>query len=130
MGHRACLLALAVVLGGSNSTLRAGLYYSGETYAELPAQWRGFLLDQRTLRNIAIVPKIGGAENPARTRYLEMAAKLEKQVRLSAADQADLGALYIRLGDAGKAVELLRSTLYAKRCGLRPASSRLPRSCI
>ena len=28
----------------------AGLYYSGENYASLPSQWRGYLLDQRALR--------------------------------------------------------------------------------
>lgn len=89
--------------------LRAGLYYSGETYAQLPAQWRGFLLDQRTLRNIAAPAKAGADDNPARTRCLGESARLEKKISLSAADKADLGALYVRLGDLGKAVELLRT---------------------
>ena len=50
---------------------RAGLYYSGETIAELPSQWRGFLLDQRLLRNIAVKPtdKVpAGAAAPQATR--------------------------------------------------------------
>src|SRR5262249_37319719 len=29
---------------------RAGLHYSGETTAELPSRWRGFLIDHRSLR--------------------------------------------------------------------------------
>jgi hypothetical protein len=103
------LVALGIVLADSNATLRAGLYYSGESYAELPSQWRGFLLDQRTLRNIAAAPQPGKDEIPARTHYLEEAAKLEKKGRLSADEQADLGALYIRVGQVNKAVELLRT---------------------
>src|SRR5687767_9831590 len=87
----------------------AGLYYSGETYADLPAQWRGFLLDQRMLRNIAVTATPSGEENPARTLYLEAAAKLERQMKLTADELADLGALYIRLGKIDKAVEHLRA---------------------
>jgi len=48
-------LLVAFALLGLSPTVRAGLYYSGETQAELPSQWRGFLLDQRTLRQIAQV---------------------------------------------------------------------------
>ena len=98
-----CLLLIV------SAPLRAGLYLSSEIYAELPAQWRGFLLDQRTLRNIAVEPKPGSDENPARTLYMQEAAKLEKKGRLGAGEKADLGALYVRLGAAGKAVELLRA---------------------
>ena len=39
------------------SGIQAGLYYSGEQFASLPTQWRGFLLDHRLLRNIAFKPK-------------------------------------------------------------------------
>src|SRR5438477_8545997 len=81
---------------------RAGLYYSGETFAELPSQWRGFLLDQRMLRGIAVKPTSINPASPARLRYEEAAAKLAslaKQRKLTADDAADLGALYIRLGD-------------------------------
>jgi tetratricopeptide (TPR) repeat protein len=89
---------------------RAGLYYSGESVAELPSQWRGFLLDQRTLRNIALKPAAGAKANPTRSRYEEEAARLEKKGRaaLTADEAADLGALYVRLGDPGRAVEVLR----------------------
>src|SRR5437899_4856544 len=90
----------------------AGLYYSGEVYAELPSQWRGFLLDQRTLRNIGVKPVGGRVASPARKRYEEAAAKLEKTGRerkLSADEAADLGALYVRLGEVGKAVAILRT---------------------
>jgi hypothetical protein len=87
------------------------LYYSGETLNELPSQWRGFLLDQRTVRNIAIKPLAGAAPNAARARYEEAAAQLEKAAvtrKLTADELADLGALYVRLGELAKAVELLR----------------------
>jgi hypothetical protein len=103
------ILAFGVVLADSTALVRAGLYYSGETYADLPAQWRGFLLDQRTLRNIAVPPQPGKDENPARTHYLEEAAQLEKKDRLGADEKADLGALYVRLGEVNKAVEALRT---------------------
>src|SRR5439155_17016071 len=97
---------------GLTSTLHAGLYYSGEPYAELPSQWRGFLLDQRLLRNIAVKPSAGTQASPVRLRYEDAALVLEKAKRerkLTADELADLGALYIRLGDIGKAVELLRT---------------------
>src|SRR3954469_13704479 len=70
----------------------AGLYYSGESFADLPAQWRGFLLDQRTLRNIAVRPAAGAAANPGRMQYTAEAAALEKRGRdtLGADDLADL----------------------------------------
>jgi hypothetical protein len=90
---------------------RAGLYYSGEVMAELPSQWRGFLLDQRALRQIAVKPSPSNPASPARDRYLEEAARLEKALKagkLTADELADLGALYVRLGEAGKAVALLR----------------------
>ncbi len=91
---------------------RAGLYFSGETLAELPSQWRGFLLDQRTLRNIGVKPTATVAANPARGHYEEEATKLEKTARkrkLTQDELADLGALYVRLGETGKAVEILRA---------------------
>jgi hypothetical protein len=102
--HACCLLALA-------SGARAGLYYSGETFAELPSQWRGFLLDQRALRQTAVAPAKGAAANPLRAEYIEAVAKLQKTAgmrKLRADELADLGALYIRLGEIGKALEVLR----------------------
>jgi tetratricopeptide (TPR) repeat protein len=91
-----------------SSSARAGLHYSGETYAELPSQWRGFLLDQRTLRNIAVPAKAGVEVNPARLRYEAEAARLEKKQPLSADEHGDLSAIYVRLGRANDAVALLR----------------------
>jgi tetratricopeptide (TPR) repeat protein len=104
----ATVLALLLLVPGA----RAGLYYSGETIAELPSQWRGFLLDQRTLRNIALKPAAGAQPGPVRVKYEEAAANLEKFARerkLTADELADLGALYVRLGDAARALEVLRN---------------------
>ncbi|HTU21701.1 MAG TPA: DUF3299 domain-containing protein, partial [Gemmataceae bacterium] len=92
--------------------LRAGLYYSGEKYAELPSQWRGFLLDQRLLRGVAVRPKDGAAAGPIRKRYEAEAAKLTKRSqerKLSTDEAADLGALLLRLGETARAVEVLRT---------------------
>jgi hypothetical protein len=88
----------------------AGLYYSGETFAELPSQWRGFLLDQRTLRGVAVKPAGAAPAGPARARYEQEAATLAKAARtrkLTADEAADLGALYVRLGDLPRALEVL-----------------------
>jgi hypothetical protein len=101
-----------ILLVAWTGPVRAGLYYSGEVMAELPSQWRGFLLDQRTLRNIAVKGDARTPASPARQQYQEAAAKLEKlarQRRLTADEVADLGALYVRLGEVPRAVELLRA---------------------
>src|SRR5262245_57622579 len=108
---RPCFLfgLLGCLILGTDAS--AGLYYSGETVAELPSQWRGFLLDQRTLRTISIKPAAGQATGPARQHYLNEVDKLQTKAKkqpLSADELADLGALYVRLGDAARAVELLR----------------------
>jgi hypothetical protein len=90
---------------------RAGLYYSGENFAELPSQWRGFLLDQRLLRNLAVKPTGGAKPSPGRTHYEEEAAKLAKlagQRKLTPDEAADLGAVYVRLGEVARALEVLR----------------------
>ena len=87
---------------------RAGLYYSGETMAELPAQWRGFLVDQRSLRTLALPPAPGLPPSPLQTEYKAALAGLEKKANPTADDLADLGALYVRLGQVAKAVEVLR----------------------
>ena len=103
----AAVFALFALASGA----RAGLYFSGESFAELPSQWRGFLVDQRALRTIAFQP-MNGPAGPMRKEYLETAAKLEKTAKerkLTADELADLGALYVRLGEAGKAVDLLRT---------------------
>jgi hypothetical protein len=91
---------------------RAGLYYSGESIADLPSQWRGFLLDQRLLRNIAVKPTDKVAASPDRLKYQEALKKLEQTAakrKLTAEELADQGALLVRLGEAGKAVEVLRA---------------------
>jgi hypothetical protein len=101
-----------IVFLGLPTSIRAGLYYSGEPIAELPSQWRGFLLDQRLLRNIAVKTTGGGRPAPARARYQEAARQLEQarqSRRLSADELADLGALYVRLGEVTQAVDLLRN---------------------
>jgi hypothetical protein len=89
----------------------AGLYYSGENHAELPAQWRGFLVDQRSLRMLAAPPIAGQPPSPLKAEYRDALARLEKKANPSADDLADLGALYLRLGQPAKAVELLRGAL-------------------
>src|SRR5947207_1221576 len=102
-------LATAVVVLLAAPAARAGLYYSGEPMAELPSQWSGFLLDQRVLRGIAVKPARGAPASPARLRYQDEAAKLEKLAqgrKLTADELADLGALYVRLGEPTKAVAL------------------------
>jgi hypothetical protein len=115
------LLALTAPLAA-----RAGLYYSEEHFAELPSQWHGFLLDQRTLRNLAVKPTLRAEASPARLRYQDAAFKLEKtkQARALGADElADLGALYIRLGEADKAVAILRPALAAHPNDFRIAAN-------
>jgi tetratricopeptide (TPR) repeat protein len=102
----ACLALLAFA-----PFVRAGLYYSGESFADLPSQWRGFLIDQRALRTIAVQAK-GVEPTPLRKEYLEAAAKLEKSAKerkLTADELADLGALHVRLGELDKAIGVLRS---------------------
>ena len=90
----------------------AGLHYSGESYRELPARWRGYLPDHRALRSTAGAQfRTGGPAAPLRDQYADAALKLEtatKSRELTADELADLGALYVRLGQAPKAIELLR----------------------
>ena len=103
-------IVVVLALSAGSPSLFAGLYYSGEAFAELPSQWRGFLLDQRTLRTIAVKPGDAPA-GPVRKRYELEVARLAKQMRegkLTADESADLGALYIRLGDPARAVEVMQ----------------------
>jgi Tfp pilus assembly protein PilF len=91
---------------------RAGLYYSGESFADLPSQWRGYVIDHRALRMISVKAIPGRPDNPMRVEYEQAALRLEKagkERNLSADEQADLGAIYVRLGDLGKAVAVLRN---------------------
>ena len=111
MRHPVAALALALGLLAAAPVAQAGLYYSGETYAELPSNWLGFLLDQRQLRTVAVKPAGTAPVGPARARYEQEAAKLAKLAqsrKLTADEAADLGALYVRLGDVNRALEVLR----------------------
>ncbi len=108
------------------SPLQAGLHYSGETFAELPSQWRGFLLDQRALRQIAVKPSATVTASPARTKYEAEAGrltKLAKERKLTADESADLGALLIRLGDVNRALEVLRPAQQARATHYRLAAN-------
>jgi hypothetical protein len=117
-----CVFLALLLMAGP---LRAGLHYSGEAFAELPSQWRGFLLDQRALRQIAVKPGTGAA-SPARIRYEAEAGRLTqlaKERRLSADESADLGALLIRLGDLNRAIEVLRPAQQANNTHYRLAAN-------
>src|SRR5262249_49848556 len=90
----------------------AGLHYSGDEMAPLPSQWRGFLLDQRQLRMAAVPPRSGLPASPMRMRYEKAAKELEEfagKRALGADERADLGALYLRLGNTARAIEVLRN---------------------
>jgi tetratricopeptide (TPR) repeat protein len=91
---------------------RAGLHYSAESYAALPSQWRGFLLDHRSLRNIGIKPPAGQDAAPLRVQYQKEAEKLQQRLdrdkKLPPEEWADLGAIYVRLGETARAVAVLR----------------------
>jgi hypothetical protein len=118
---RAVLFVLLVL--GWPGYVRAGLYYSGETQAELPSRWRGFLLDQRALRQAAVKPVGGVLASPLRTRYEQEAARLAKLKKRTAEESADLGALYVRLGEAEKALEVLRPAQRANPAHFRLAAN-------
>jgi len=93
------------------SSVHAGLYYSGEEVADLPSQWRGYIIDQRMLRNIAVKPTATNPGSPARKHYEDEAVKLAKGLKngtLSPDEFADLGAIYLRLGDPSAALEVLQ----------------------
>ena len=104
------LLPLAVLLLAPAAS-RAGVYYSGEPFAELPSRWAGFLLDHRLLRDAAVERPVGLPPSHLRAEYRSAAAKLEAAAKarpLAADEAADLGALHIRLGEPEKAVAVLR----------------------
>lgn len=94
------------------SLAHAGLYYSGETYNELPAQWRGLLGDLRALRNSAMKPGPNTVLSPMRENYEAEVKRLREAAtkrQLTGDEQADLGALLIRLGDLEGALQVLRT---------------------
>lgn len=104
--------SLAIVLAfGLVTPAFAGLYYSGEVVSELPVQWRGFLLDHRALRLIAVPASERQPATLLREQYQQAAKALEEKAKrepLSATDAADLGAIFVRLGQSDRAVEVLR----------------------
>lgn len=101
----------ALLVAAASSAAHAGLHYSGEQFADLPSQWRGYLLDHRSLRMLARPRLPNQSSSPLYDRYQadrDRLEKLQRRQRLTADDAADLGALYIRLGQSERAVELLR----------------------
>lgn len=88
-----------------------GVYYSQESYNELPSQWRGLLMDQRQLRQLGIEPKPNQTSTELRKKYLQDLSrldKLSKEKKLLPEEFSDLGALLIRLNQAPQALETLR----------------------
>ena len=115
------LLSLLVPIPAS---AHAGLYYSGEHYAELPSRFRGFLVDHRALRTAAIERPRDVPVSPLREDFLVAVGRLEKlaKIRPLAADEAaDLGALYVRLGKTEQALAVLQPAAQS-----RPVTSGLP----
>jgi len=104
---RRCLSLIGCLLTFTPA-LRAGVYYSGEHFADLPSQWRGFLVDQRHLRVLAGRPPRGLPDSPLREEYSRHLAQLRAKSSLSADEIADLSALHIRLGQVDQALERLR----------------------
>ena len=98
-----------IVLLGAPHWASAGVYYSGEQFAELPSRASGFLTDHRALR-AAGYERPDGLPSPLREDYLAAMERLEKLAKsrvLSADETADLGAVYLRLGKPDKALNLL-----------------------
>jgi hypothetical protein len=105
--------ALGLIIGFFlfQNTIMAGVYYSQESYNELPAQWRGLLMDQRQLRQLAVEPKPNQNPTEFRKKYLQDLSrlnKLSKERKLLPEEFADLGALLIRLNQSPLALETLR----------------------
>lgn len=99
-----------VLLALFPASASAGLYYSGEHYAELPSRFRGFLVDYRALRAAAIERPRDAPVSPLRMDFLVALERLEKLAKtraLTADETADLGALYVRLGQPDKSIALL-----------------------
>jgi len=103
--HPAVVLALLMC----PAIASAGLHYSGEQFAELPSRPGGFLVDHRALR-AAGFERPDGLPSPLRGDYVAAAERLEKLAKtraLTADEAADLGAIYLRLGNTDKALNVL-----------------------
>jgi tetratricopeptide (TPR) repeat protein len=98
-------LATALIFFTAPSLSWAGLHYSGEVFAELPSRWAGMLMDYRALRQAAN----SRAATLLGQQYRKEAARLSGLGReLTPDEAADLGALWVRLGEEGKAIEVLQ----------------------
>ncbi|MCZ2340623.1 MAG: DUF3299 domain-containing protein [Bacteroidales bacterium] len=90
----------------------AGIYLDAMPLQPLPAEWRGFLLDHRALRDVAQPRfRVGERPSPLRDKLADAALQLEAQGRsrsLTPDETAQLGGLYLRLGKSDLAVSLLR----------------------
>jgi hypothetical protein len=101
--------AVLAVAALSAPPASAGLHYSGEQFAELPSRPSGFLIDHRALR-AAGYERPDGLPSPLRDDYLAAAGRLEKLAKtraLTADEAADLGAVLVRLGKPGEALNVL-----------------------
>jgi len=101
--------AIALVTLSANAS-QAGLYYSGEQFAELPSRLSGFLVDHRSLRTAAIERPGNLPASPLRDDYLNAVERLEKLKNtrpLTPDESADLGALLVRLGKIDGAIAVL-----------------------
>jgi hypothetical protein len=107
MLHRRCSILCVLFSLLLTGTANAGLHYSGESFAELPSRWSGFLVDHRTLRAAGIEKPKDAPQSPLRETYIAAAAKLKTQAK-TADELADLGALQIRLGQIESALDTLR----------------------
>lgn len=104
-----CILSLFICL--VTTPLSAGLYYSQEKLAELPAQWRGFLVDLRNVRSIASAGSATTAPTAWRQEYLAAETifkQKQAQGELTADEVADFGAVLLRLGKVEAAVAILK----------------------
>jgi hypothetical protein len=102
-------VAAALALSLWPAVASAGLYYSGEQFAELPSRPAGFLVDHRALR-AAGYERPDGLPSPLRDDYIAAAERLQKGAKtraLTADESADLGAILIRLGKPGQALNVL-----------------------
>lgn len=86
---------------------RAGLHYSGESFAELPSKWSGFLVDHRSLRAAGVEKPKDAPQTPLRETYSKALRKL-KPIAKTADELADVGALHLRLNQTDAALDVLR----------------------
>lgn len=113
MARHLPLLVLASLLGCAGNAA-AGIYYSGEKFAELPAEWRGLLADLRLLRSVALPVTATSPASSLKQQYQQALTEIEKLAAerpLTAAEAADRGALLLRLGRVDAAVGQLRQDL-------------------